>query len=88
MVGLADGGGRCASLARTCGVQKFPAGTADGNPGPVPAHIWGAHIDRATVQNVQIAGFIDFRELWNKLDSVRKIEPKVPTHEITFILFK
>lgn len=41
---------------------------------PVPAHLWGAHIDRETVKNVRMAGFIDISEVDLLLDIVKRIE--------------
>ena len=45
---------------------------------PIPAHIWGAHIDRETVKNVRMAGFADVREVGLLLDVVKRIEAKAP----------
>lgn len=44
----------------------------------LPSHIWGAHIDRRTVENVRQAGFADVRVKDLSLDIVKRIEARVP----------
>lgn len=46
---------------------------------PIPFHIWGAHIDRDTVDNVRRAGFVDVVETNVSLDVVKRIEALAPT---------
>lgn len=47
---------------------------------PIPLHIWGAHIDRDTVDNVRRAGFIDVADTNLSLDVVKRIEARaLPT---------
>lgn len=45
---------------------------------PIPVHLWGAHIDRETVNTVRAAGFSEIKttNLWG--DVVRRIEARVP----------
>ena len=45
----------------------------------LPVHVWGAHIDRQTVKNVERAGFSEVRETPLALDVVKRIEARVPT---------
>ena len=44
----------------------------------LPSHIWGAHIDRQTVENVRESGFEEVRETNLALDVVKRIEGRVP----------
>lgn len=44
----------------------------------LPYRIWGAHIDRETVENTQIAGFEQVRDTDLFLDVVKRIEGRVP----------
>jgi phosphatidylethanolamine/phosphatidyl-N-methylethanolamine N-methyltransferase len=44
----------------------------------IPRHIWGAHIDRDTVDNVRRAGFVDVRDTDLLLDVVKRIEATAP----------
>jgi phosphatidylethanolamine/phosphatidyl-N-methylethanolamine N-methyltransferase len=46
---------------------------------PIPFHIWGAHIDRDTVDNVRHAGFVNVADSNLSLDIVKRIEAVVPT---------
>ena len=43
---------------------------------PIPLHIWGAHIDRDTVDNVRRAGFVDVTDTNLSLDVVKRIEAR------------
>ena len=45
---------------------------------PIPSHIWGAHIDRDTVDNVHRAGFVELKETNLYLDIVKRIEAISP----------
>lgn len=45
---------------------------------PIPFRIWGAHIDRDTVDNVRRAGFVDVVDTNLSLDVVKRIEAKAP----------
>lgn len=45
---------------------------------PIPHHVWGAHIDRDTVENVRRAGFVDVRDTNLSLDVVKRIEARAP----------
>lgn len=45
---------------------------------PIPLHIWGAHIDRDTVDNVRRAGFVSVAETDLSLDIVKRIEATAP----------
>ncbi|MFB6264931.1 MAG: class I SAM-dependent methyltransferase, partial [Bradymonadaceae bacterium] len=44
----------------------------------LPVHVWGAHIDRRTVQNVRAAGFTDLEVTDLALDVVERIEGRAP----------
>jgi phosphatidylethanolamine/phosphatidyl-N-methylethanolamine N-methyltransferase len=48
---------------------------------PVPFHIWGAHIDRDTLDNVRRAGFVDVVDTSLSLDIVKRIEGRAPGHD-------
>jgi len=45
---------------------------------PIPFHVWGAHIDRDTVENVGSAGFAEVRDTNLSLDVVKRIEAIAP----------
>ena len=45
---------------------------------PIPVHIWGAHIDRDTVRNVRLAGFIGIHSSNKSLDIVKLITADAP----------
>ncbi|MEZ4373095.1 MAG: class I SAM-dependent methyltransferase [Polyangiaceae bacterium] len=45
---------------------------------PIPAHLWGAHINRNTVGDVQRAGFVNIVETDLSLDVVKRIEARAP----------
>jgi ubiquinone/menaquinone biosynthesis C-methylase UbiE len=45
---------------------------------PIPFHLWGAHIDRDTVDSVCRAGLVDTVETELSLDVVKFIEAKAP----------
>ncbi len=45
---------------------------------PIPFHIWGAHIDRDTVDNVRRAGLVDVVETNLSVDIVKRIEATTP----------
>ena len=45
---------------------------------PVPARLWGAHLDRETSRAVRVAGFVDVEETPLSLDVVRRIEARAP----------
>lgn len=45
---------------------------------PIPYHVWGAHIDRDTVDNVRRAGFVDVVGRNLSLDVVKRIDARVP----------
>jgi len=45
---------------------------------PIPVRIWGAHIDRKTVDNVRIAGFEDVQAQDLSLDIVKSISARAP----------
>jgi len=45
---------------------------------PIPVHIWGAHIDRDTVENVRAAGFEDVESRDRSLDIVKVILARAP----------
>jgi len=45
---------------------------------PIPFHIWGAHINRETVDNVIIAGFEEVQVRDLSLDIVKSIEARAP----------
>lgn len=44
----------------------------------LPSHVWGAHIDRQTVDNVRKAGFEEVEENDLFLDIVKRIEARAP----------
>lgn len=47
---------------------------------PIPLHIWGAHIDRDTVDNVRRVGFVDVVDTNLSLNVVKRIEARaLPT---------
>lgn len=48
---------------------------------PIPFHIWGAHIDRDTVDNVRRAGFVDVADTDLSFDIVKHIEARAPNDE-------
>ena len=48
---------------------------------PVPAHVWGAHIDRETTEYVRKAGFIDICQVDLLLDIVKRIDAKAPAEQ-------
>jgi hypothetical protein len=41
---------------------------------PIPFHLWGAHIDRDTVESVATAGFVISHERDLALDIVKHVE--------------
>jgi SAM-dependent methyltransferase len=45
---------------------------------PLPYHLWGAHLNRETVQNVRTAGFADVRATDLSFDIVKRIEARAP----------
>ncbi|MBT8467832.1 MAG: class I SAM-dependent methyltransferase [Deltaproteobacteria bacterium] len=45
---------------------------------PIPVHIWGAHIDRDTVDNIRVAGFEDVQAQDLSLDIVKAITARAP----------
>jgi hypothetical protein len=45
---------------------------------PIPSHIWGAHIDRETVDSVRRAGFVEIGVTNLSLDVVKRIEARAP----------
>lgn len=45
---------------------------------PIPFHVWGAHINRRTEENVRLAGFCNVRETCLSLDVVKRIEAAAP----------
>lgn len=45
---------------------------------PIPFHLWGAHIDRDTVDSVRAAGFVIIQERDLMMDVVKQIEATVP----------
>lgn len=44
----------------------------------LPVHVWGAHIDRRTADNVREAGFAEVEVTKLALDIVKRIEARVP----------
>lgn len=49
---------------------------------PIPSHLWGAHIDRDTVENVRCAGFVDVHDTDLSLDVVKRIEARAPATDL------
>lgn len=49
----------------------------------LPVHVWGAHINRRTVENVRRAGFADVQETPLASDIVKRIEARVPASAIS-----
>lgn len=45
---------------------------------PIPFHVWGAHLDRDTGDNVRRAGFVEVVETKLFLDVVERIEARAP----------
>lgn len=45
---------------------------------PIPTHLWGAHINRDTVNAVRSAGFVDVVEHDLALDVVKRIDARAP----------
>jgi len=45
---------------------------------PLPHHLWGAHLNRETVQNVRAAGFTEVRATDLSFDIVKRIEARAP----------
>ncbi len=46
---------------------------------PIPYHLWGAHIDRDTADNVSQAGFVDIEQTYVFADVVARIEALTPS---------
>jgi len=45
---------------------------------PIPVHIWGAHIDRETIDNVRRAGFVEVRAEDLSMGIVKSITARAP----------
>lgn len=45
---------------------------------PLPYHLYGAHLNRETVQNVRTAGFVEVNAVNLSLDVVKRIEARTP----------
>jgi hypothetical protein len=49
---------------------------------PIPVHLWGAHIDRDTVEGMRDPGFVVTQERNLMLDVVKHIEATAPLQRV------